>query len=651
VIKRNTYHTSYFLVSFLFFTIFIYKPSFAQDKKDLNYYSKKKFESCEQLIEKKKFDEAIICLEQAIIYSNDKTKIFIRLAEINYLKKDKQKTLYFANKAIDQDANQALNPLKFLTKKIYDAKDDSLAFLIMNRLSVSNVKQPQLKLIEKTRDKIILKQNVDKNYNAQRKLITLGDSINSIESEYLPSTTLDENTMIFTRKIHGANEDFFVSYKDTNGVWSKAKNLGYPPNTSNPEGGAKISADGNYLFFTRCDMKSPDGIVGGGCDLVFCYKEDDTTWSAPQYFGFTINTTGFEGQPCLSSNNKDLYFASNREGGYGGMDIFVSHFNENGYWTKPVNLGPNINTSGNEITPFIHADNETFYFSSDGHVGLGMSDIFVCKKINDSTWTKPFNVGHPINSEKVDGGLVVSANGKFGYIGSDNIETKGLIDIFKVELNDAIKPLPTVCFKGRVLDKKRRKYLKNIEVNIVDETNRFIVNEQYSNRGDASFMFALHRNKNYFVTVKEEGYRYYKYKLPFKNDTIKDIEFKKIKLKKIGEIDTLFNAKLKLDSTNKILDSTSRILMDSIVNSWKKWNEDEATVYIYINHQFYYRNDTDSLYQQNIIMALEKLKAINYYFELNHIDCVLINENTQAILRKKNEEENNDFEIVVVEHY
>ncbi len=640
-----------YLLVYLAITIFPFYTLAQTDKKDSTLYYQKIIKPCNDLLTKNKTDEAIICFLERSQNSNVALECYWKLADIYYSKKDKANTLYYINKAIDFNADKSYTHVINFIKKLYANKDNHLALLVMNRLSVSNIKEHKIQTIETTKKKITNRQLLDKTYDVTRKLIHLGDSINSKEPEYLPSLTLDENTMIFTRKIHGANEDFFISTKDTNGKWTKAKNMGYPPNTSYPDGGAKISADGNYIFFTRCDMKSPDGRVGGGCDLVFCYKEADTTWSAPQYFGFTINTSSFEGQPCLSSDNKDLYFVSNRDGGFGGMDIYVSHFNENGYWTVPKNLGATINTSGNEITPFIHPDNQTFYFSSDTHNGFGKSDIFVSKKTNDTTWSKPQNIGYPINSEKEDAGLVVSIDGNEAYISSDNVDTKGSFDIYKVSLSYNTKPIPTVCLKGNIVDKKEKTYLKNVEISIQDSKKQLAPIDTKSNKGDGSFMFALHRKKTYQLAIKKYDYRDYYLTIPLYSDTIKNIITKKIKLKRIGVLDTLFKHAVQLDTTLIKPDSISCKMLDSIVNTWSYWKEENASIQVYISNNYICESDTDTMCEKNISTALNNIKIIFDYIKRNGIPCSVINENTVQLRRKEEDEMNDSITVMVVEYY
>ena len=135
-------------------------------------------------------------------------------------------------------------------------------------------------------------------------------------------------------------------------------------------------------------------------------------WSAPENLGENINTEAWESAPGLSPDKRDLYFASNRPGGMGKSDIYVCHRNPDGSWSAPENAGPEINTPGNESCPFIHADNQTLYFTSDGHTGYGGDDLFLVKKLPGNKWEKAINLGYPINTIENEGSLVIASDGK-----------------------------------------------------------------------------------------------------------------------------------------------------------------------------------------------------------------------------------------------
>src|SRR5438034_5241303 len=170
----------------------------------------------------------------------------------------------------------------------------------------------------------------------------VGSGINTSASEYLPSLTIDGKEFIFTR--NNGNEDFYSSTKKKDGSWDVAKPL-ENINTPLNEGAQMISQDGQWLVFTGCNR--PDGY--GGCDIYFSFLNADG-WSQPVNAGGRINSDQWESQPCLSPDKKDLYFASRRPGGFGVSDIYASHL-VNGKWSLPQNLGPQINTFGDEQCP------------------------------------------------------------------------------------------------------------------------------------------------------------------------------------------------------------------------------------------------------------------------------------------------------------
>nr|HNH23339.1 flagellar motor protein MotB [Ferruginibacter sp.] len=274
-----------------------------------------------------------------------------------------------------------------------------------------------------------------------------GDGLNTTALEYFPSLTIGGQKMIFNRRVDN-DEDFYESNR-VNGVWSEAALLGGKVNTNLNEGAQNISQDGQWLVFTGCNY--PEG--AGSCDLYFSVRTNNG-WSEAKNLGAPVNTEAWESTPSLSPDKRDLYFSSNRPGGFGGKDIWVSHRLPNGKWSIPENLGEAVNTSGDESCPFMHADNQTLYFNSNGHPGYGMTDLFFSKKVNDSSWTMAENLGYPINSIDDEGSLIVAADGKTAYYASDGKDTRGGLDIYSFELRDDIRPLKTLWVKGKVFNKK-----------------------------------------------------------------------------------------------------------------------------------------------------------------------------------------------------
>jgi len=254
----------------------------------------------------------------------------------------------------------------------------------------------------------------------------MGENINSIMAEYLPFISADGGQFVITRKVKGEfdlQEDFFFSEKDEENNWQMVKKM-RSINTPFNEGAISISTDGRFLVFTACNRQ--DG--KGSCDLYLQLSEKEKAFNLE-----SVNSKNWDTQGSFSPDGKFLYFVSNRKGGYGGKDIWISEIGENGFG-KPYNAGSTINTEYNEMSPFLHADNLTFYFASDGHIGMGDYDLFVSRRKNTKQkWGMPENMGYPINTHKTENSLIVAVNGKTAYYASDK-SGFGLEDIFWFDL-------------------------------------------------------------------------------------------------------------------------------------------------------------------------------------------------------------------------
>jgi hypothetical protein len=264
-------------------------------------------------------------------------------------------------------------------------------------------------------------------------------AISSDADEYLPIITPDNETAYFTRSTFIENkftggiaeekkrQERFISADNTGGnSFAKGTPMPAPFNSNNNEGGASLSANNKYMFFTICKDEGGDGL---NCDLWYTIQNNGG-WEPIKNAGPAINGKDtWDSQPSLSSDGRTLYYASNRAGGMGGIDIWKSEKDAKGNWKQPENLGPKINTSGNEKSPFFHSDGQTLYFSSSGHLGYGGYDIYLSKLSSDTGWAVPKNIGYPINSEKDDLGFFVSTDGKYGYFASDKLKGNGGWDV------------------------------------------------------------------------------------------------------------------------------------------------------------------------------------------------------------------------------
>jgi Tol biopolymer transport system component len=230
--------------------------------------------------------------------------------------------------------------------------------------------------------------------------------------------------MFYTHRINKTNElgttqkyDVFTKAskeKDKNTfVLNQPMPEPFNQNSNNNQGAVSITIDNNHLYVTICE--------GPNCDI-WVSDNEDGTWSQLRNLGASINgRRSWESQPSISSDGKMLFFASIRPGNIGfelddpntqTSDIWMSKQDENGNWLPAKNLGPIINTTGNEKSPFIHSDSKTLYFSSDGHYGVGGYDIYYSKMLPDGKWSEPKNIGYPINTENDEIGFIVNTNGK-----------------------------------------------------------------------------------------------------------------------------------------------------------------------------------------------------------------------------------------------
>ena len=330
----------------------------------------------------------------------------------------------------------------------------------------------------------------------------LGENINTIDPEYYPSITIDGNKMVFTRRSKG-KEDFFET-ELINGKWSTAKPLEGNISTSNYDGGAQnISQDGQWITFAGCSF--PDGY--GSCDL-YISRLTKQGWSKPENLGQNLNSEYWESAPSLSPDKKDLNISSSVPARYGGSEIWVSHRNANGKWGPAQNLGAEINTAGNEGSPFIHADNQTLYFNSNGHQGYSeKSDLFISRKLPDGKWSKPENLGYPINTTDEEGSLIVSSDGKTAYYASDRNDSKGALDIYTFELREDVRPAKTLWVKGKVFDKKTLNGLPS-SVELTDVVSKQQVSKLQTDE-DGNYLVTLPVGKDYAFNVNRKGYLFY----------------------------------------------------------------------------------------------------------------------------------------------
>lgn len=393
--------------------------------------------------------------------------------------------------------------------------------------------------------------------------VNVGAGINTDMNEYFPAVTADGKQFLFTRGLRieempgYENEDFFVSNKRGD-EWQTAQPI-REINSPGNEGAPTLSADGNIMFFTSCsnefgDYGASDRKGYGSCDIFYAQKINGK-WSRPRNAGPAINTAHWETQPSFSSDGKTLYFIRGivGRGGIKDQDIYYSTIDDNGKFTPAVKMSTVINTPYKEESVFIHPDNQTLYFSSTGHKGMGGLDIFMSRRQPNGEWGEPVNLGYPINSSRDDNSLLVYPSGNLAFFATEGRkEGYGGLDIYQFELPEDMRPQKITYVKGKVFNAQTKEPL-SASFELIDlETQQSLTRSYSQNNGE--FFVTLTANKNYLVNVSKEGFLFYS-----DNFSLKDKE-------------TDFNKPFILEIPLQPIDTGSVVELKNIFFDVNKWD-------------------------------------------------------------------------------
>lgn len=485
--------------------------SFGQsiNESQLNKKEAKLFSEAKSLARKGNPDKSIKTFEKLLKKQPLFTEGYLRLGAQYNIQKNYSIAEELFSKAIQLDPDfdpemyYSLAQIQSALNKYLSAAENLNTYI---QLTSDEIKKNRS---EKQRDNLIFTDYALKN-PVPFEPHNVGDAINTENSEYSPILTVDGSRLIFTRNVHNlgeyiGQEDIFVSVKDGDN-WEKAIPLN-DVNTPQNEGAFAISGDGRYIVFTACDRKDSYG----SCDLYFSMFLDGQ-WTPSINMGHVVNSAAWDSHPTLSVDGRTLIFASRRLGTYGGNDLWMTKRDENGSWMVPWNMGPVLNSTGDDESPFLHPDGKTLYFRSNGRPGMGKFDIYF-SRLDDETgeWGEPVNLGYPINSPGDEGALTLSLDGKTAWYASDmdylNNKKLDNLDIFTFELYETARPLPTSYVKGYVTDAVTNQTLKAV-VSVTDlKTGSEIFNTQTT--VDGYFISALPSERSYACFVEAVGYAFY----------------------------------------------------------------------------------------------------------------------------------------------
>ena len=446
-----------FIVLFFFLSINI----FAQNPKAKDFYDK----ALKNLAERKSA-EANENFFKAIKTDSTYSDAFFKLGQFYESTRNQENALKFYAKAIELKPNESTftQAYTYIGTRLmragnYEKAKQYLSFSLKNSSPNSPIVKQLTKQIEQCSFGIEA-QKKSMNFSS----VEMGNTINFKNKQYFPVLTADNETLIFTARSDDGDENLYTSQLKE-GNWTEPKSISSKINSPYNEGTCSISADGHTLVFTSCDGKD----TFGSCDL-YISKKVGEEWSTPQNLGEKINSPFWDAQPSLSNDGRILYFSSERPKGYGRKDLWMSELGENEIWTKATNLGNTVNTLNDEISPFIHANGHTLFFASDGLIGMGGLDLFMTEQ-KSGIYTKPENLGYPINTYEDQVALFITSDGKKGYYSSD---IKSSVKLFQFdipkELSDKIIRVNVV--KGIVLDAQTKKNI-SAEIELVDlKTNQ-----------------------------------------------------------------------------------------------------------------------------------------------------------------------------------
>ena len=340
--------------------------------------------------------------------------------------------------------------------------------------------------------------------------VNLGPMINSQWNDYAPCINPLGDRLHFTSRrksiysilgdsSYGWGEDLYEAYK-IKGEWQQSELLPPPINSSRHDGVATFSGDGQLMIYSICDSAMYNQV----CDF-YTSRFIEGAWTRPQIAEVLNDLNAWDAHPALSADGKTLIFSSSRAGGYGVTDLYISRKDLYDQWGEPENLGPLINSEFSEYSPFLSQDGRTLYFSSDRPGGLGQLDVYKVR-LDDTGWADLQNMGAGVNSAGMDYFFSIGGDGSQGYMTSSREGSIGGMDIYSIEVPEALRPKPTTVITGVVRDGKTSAFANAVIT--LREGDHFLSYYTTDSR-DGSYLIVLEPGKSYTLSYRMKKGAYY----------------------------------------------------------------------------------------------------------------------------------------------
>lgn len=454
-------------------------------------------------------------------------------------------------------------------------------------------------------------------------IVRMAPPINSEFTEYNPVVSADQSIMAFTslrpdKRTGRAMEEIYITTSSATGNWTEPRKIDIK--TQYNVGTAGISPDGQQMII----------FIGGdrGSGNLYSMNREGQGWGSPSSMGNSINSNYLETTASITPDGKRIYFASNRPGGYGGLDIYVSEKKADGTWSAPQNMGPAINTPYDEDAPFIHPDQKTLFFTSNGHNTIGGRDIFKSVLVGGK-WQEPENMGYPINTPLDDNYFTLTADGSKGFFSSDRPGGYGGQDIYTFDMPEQYSNIPLTMIKGRILTGENEEVVPT-KIKVVDNENNTKVDYVYNpDPVTGNYLVILPPGKNYDLIIESEGYLPYTLNINIPNQTSFYELYQKVVLKLIKQFDVIVGQEVEVSNAFYDLQMSEQMtprkaneamliksdsldmydLMDAIISS------EDTAAFEYLLDLMYATNPIDNVEFDENNDDLEKAKRTYFYDE------------------------------------